>query len=92
MRKKFFNIQLANDAHLYPVPDNSQYYFDESSELLFVRYTFPFLRKEKKDETYVPVELSSGSGYLKLLQGGTSDKNIGVYHEVFAIESIISLQ
>ena len=95
LENKFCNIQLMNDGHSYPSPMNSQYYFDEKSELMFVRHTFDRVYKNKPSNPFVEVELNKyGLIYLRLIPGGItdSDEKIGLYHEVFDFKMITSFQ
>lgn len=93
---KFSTIVLHIDSYLFPVPAESQYYFDTTNELVFVRYTFPTPYKTQVNENFVAVTLPNiGDCYLQLIQGGVNDartNGIGRYHEVFSFESLTSFQ
>ena len=81
---KFWNIHLTNDGHVYPAKNESQFYFDTYKSLMFVRYTFPYVYKDKINDSFVPCE----EGFLRLLVGGVEDSDIGRYHEVFSFDGI----
>lgn len=86
----FWNIQLTNDGHVYPAKNESQFYFDKNSEIIFVRYTFPYIADKKAESEFVQYE-GLTNGWLRPLYGGVDDPTIGRYHEAFAFEAITSI-
>ena len=44
---KFRTILLSNDGHLSTGYQETQFYFDDTNELMFVRHTYPYLMNNK---------------------------------------------
>lgn len=85
-------IGLYSNSVLFVKPLVSQYYFDTSAGLLFIRRTTgkPILSNisEAVPEGYVKVEVNGKYYLVKLLEGGIKDDTIGTYHEVVSIDNI----
>ena len=82
-------IQLINDGRLYPKTVDSQYYFDTTRSLLYVRYTNGRVFDRKIQDDFV--EFTTGK-WLQLMPGGIIDTKVGRFHEVFDFDGIITMQ
>lgn len=88
------SILFSNEGYMYIAPRTAQYYFEESSNLVFVRYIKAPLSKTNFDGA-VEVNLIEGNSvkryYGKLQAGGAKDSGIGTYHNVFDIGAITAI-
>lgn len=85
---------FSNEGYEYVSPRSTQFYFEESSELLFVRYIKLPLSKVYFEDS-VEVNLQEGNTirtyYGKLLPGGAVDKTVGKYHNVYDVTQITAI-
>lgn len=89
------SILMSNDGHIFITPKTTQFYFEESSELLFVRLLRTPLSKTKYEdmvEITVNEKESIKTYYARPHSGGMKDKNIGIYHYVYDINEITGLR
>lgn len=88
------NMLMSNEGYLIPTEKTYQYYFDDSDDLVFIRHTRGDLSEEPKGGK-VPVNIvkngESKLYYTTICNGGVSDKIVGRYHEVFAMQEITSV-
>ena len=88
------SLLFSNEGYMYVSPRSTQFYFEESSNLLFVRYIKTPLSKINFDGA-VEVNLQEGTHirtyYGKVLAGGANDKTVGVYHHVYDIGEITAI-
>ena len=87
---------FTNEGYLYVAPKTTQFYFEESSELVFVRYTKPTLSTSKySNGEFVELKILSAGQlktyYARLVEGGAVDSTIGRYHAVFDINEITAI-
>lgn len=79
---------LNNEGRLSVSPLTNQFYIDTDSSLIFVRNT---LQRYRGNDNLVEVEILNVDEPVKvqLIGGGFKDKQIGVYHSVIDISSIV---
>lgn len=80
-------IGFGSDSGVFVSPIYTQFYFDSSSEVMFVRKT-KGLRKESSNKT-VDVEHDGKIYYLQLVEGGINDPKIGRYHDMVGFDDIV---
>jgi len=92
---KLTHFSLQCDSNLFISPQTVQYYFDNTSEMMFVRHTYG-PAKRLKDDGVIPdgsVSIShNGLPYIvKVEGGGCNDNTIGVFHEAISYELIVGM-
>lgn len=94
-------INFSNGGSLWPNQMTDQYYFDTTSELLYVRYTKGRPVKDtneipEKFLVQVPIYSSSKSSEsetltLELMRTPYTDSVVGKYHEVYSFSDISAI-
>lgn len=87
---------FSNEGYIYVTPKTLQFYFEESSELLFLRFTKPSISSTKfLTGEYVEIEIVNNGElkkyYARPADGGAKDSKIGIYHQVFDINEITAI-
>ena len=83
-------ISLQDDNCFFPRDDDQQFYFESSSNLMFIRYLENVVKT--KDTTNKPntvIITYNGETYRASIQpNGAEDKTVGRYHDVICISDI----
>lgn len=79
-------IGFGSDSGIFVSPVYTQFYFESSSENLFIRKT-KGARRERNNNT-VDVEHDGEIYFLQLAEGGINDSKIGRYHDVVGFDEI----
>lgn len=87
---------FTNEGYIHVSPKTIQFYFEESSELVFIRYTKPTLSTSKYTSgEYVELQILSAGQlktyYARPSEGGAVDKTVGRYHAVFDVNEITAI-
>lgn len=90
------SLLFSNEGYLHVAPKTIQFYFEESSELVFIRHTKPTLSTTKYSSgEYVELHIASGNQiktyYARPIEGGAIDSTVGRYHAVFDINEITAI-
>ena len=94
-----FQLLFTNETHMYVSQLTKQYYFDSSDKLIFVRYLTgnPVKAEDRKsgiEYSQVNVKTTSGSiveRYVPIELGGVNDEDIGRYHLVLNMDSLVAI-
>ena len=88
----FRRIGLYSNNCIFIDPEECQFYVDSDSGLLFVRKTTgkpkELLSDKELEDGYVKVTIDGTDYEIKILAGGVDDSDIGIWHDVFAIDNI----
>ena len=89
------HISLECDNTFAVLPKTVQFYFDNETELLFIRHTKGKPKRITEamniPDGYVSVSHNGEPYLLKLEGGGCNDITIGVFHEALSYEMIVGL-
>lgn len=88
-------ISLDGNNNIFVDPLGTQFYFDSTDEVLFVRFTTgkPLLVSETPiaPPDSVAISYNSKNYYVSLVPGGVVDSTVGRYHELIGTDSIVGL-
>ena len=91
------SLLFSNEGYLYVSPKSTQFYFEESSELVFVRFlkSTLYTTPPTNDLEYYELVLSNGDSakkyYVRPIDGGGLDNKIGRYHSVFDLNNLTAI-
>ena len=89
----YARIGLYSNNAIYISPRDTQFYFDEDNELIFVRHTHGAPEKIDQDHPlkkgYVIVPHLGVDYQIKLYEGGIEDNTVGVYHDVYSLDNVV---
>lgn len=91
------SLLFSNEGYLHVSPKSVQFYFEESSELVFVRFTKTTLytTAPSNDLEYFEINISNGNTmkkyYVRPVDGGGIDNKIGRYHSVFDLNHLTAI-
>lgn len=92
---KFTHLNLQCDNNIIISPKTTQFYFDDQTELVFMRHTFgkPKLLADGEaiPRGYVSVPHNGKAYAIKLEESGANDKTIGRFHEVVSYELLVGM-
>lgn len=84
-----------NEGYLHISPKTIQFYFEESSELLFVRFTRSAISTSPMSGECVELNILVGDTlkkyYARPVEGGALDSSIGRYHSVYDLNQITAI-
>ena len=87
-------LLLSNESRIYTTRGSYQFYFEDDSGLLFVRFIDRIVDREPTyiDDSHVIdyIDTDGMQKYGILVPGGIDDSSVGVYHLVIDINEIVA--